>query len=120
MVVGDVHSGDVELSEEKFQIDAVLLAQCRIEIGERLVDEEDRGVAGDAPPQRNTLLLTTREPRWLAVEQITELDSQELAGPLELGPGQRVEGWRLLAEQEVRQDVRPGGEVRIERVVLKD
>ena len=50
MVVSDVHRGDFELPEKTFQIDALLLAQRLIKIGERLIDQEDRGITGNTAP----------------------------------------------------------------------
>ena len=120
MVVGDVHRGDFELPEKTFQIDAVLLAQRLIKIGERLIDQEDRGITGNTAPQSDALFFTTRQRGRLAVKQIGKLDPHQRAGALELGPGERVKDGCLLAEEEVGPDIRAGDQVWIERVVLKD
>ena len=119
VIVGHVHRGDAELAQQDLQVDAILLPQRLVEIGERLVDQEEGGVAGDAAAEGDALLLAARQRRRLAIQQVGELHPHQLAGPLVLGPGQRVQLRRLLPEQEVRQDVRPRGEVRVERVALK-
>ena len=57
VVVGDVHRRDVELAEQCLEVGAVALAQRLVEVGERLVDQEDLGVPRDAAPERDPLLL---------------------------------------------------------------
>ena len=120
MVVGDVDGGDAELSQQALEVDAILLAQGLIEIGEGLVDEKDGGVAGDAAPECDALFLATGEGGGLAVEQVGELHAHELAGAREARAGLGGEGGRLLAEEIIGEDVGAGGDVGIEGIVLKD
>ena len=49
-----------------------------VEVGERLVHQEDFGVADDRPAKGDTLTLSTGEGFWLAVEEFFDL--QDLGG----------------------------------------
>ena len=53
-------------------------AQLRIEVGERLVEQEDLGVANDRPADRDPLALAAREGLRLAVEIVGQ--PQHLGG----------------------------------------
>ena len=57
VIVGDVDRGDVELAEQALEVHTVLLAQRLVEVGERLVDQEDGRIARDAAAERHALLL---------------------------------------------------------------
>ena len=119
VIVRHVDRGDVELLEQDLQIDAVFLPQRLIQIGEGLVQQEQCRVSGDAAPESHSLLLTARQGPRLSIQEIGELHPHELARPLILGLGHRVQFGRLLPEHEIRQDVRSGAQMRIERVLLK-
>ncbi len=47
-----------------------LTAQLGVKVGQRLVEEEDGGVAHQRPPHGDALALTAGERRRLAVEQM--------------------------------------------------
>ena len=120
MIVGHVHRRDAELPQQGLQIHAVFLPQRLVQAGERLVHQEERRVPRDAAAQGDPLLFTARQCGRLAIQEIGELHAHELAGSLIFRPGQRVQCGGLLPEQEIRQDVRLRGDVRIERVALED
>ena len=120
VIVGHVHGGDVELPQQDLQVDTILLPQGLIQVGEGLVQQEEGRVSGDAAAQRHPLLLATGQRGRSAIEEIREVHPHELAGPLVLGPGHRVQFRRLLPEEEIGQDVRSRAQVRVERVVLED
>src|SRR5262249_11872157 len=60
-VVGDVERGDAEAVLEVAKFDAHIGAQLRIEIRQRLVEQQHRGLEYEGARQRHTLLLATRK-----------------------------------------------------------
>ena len=69
LVVGDVER---RRRQARLQLDDVgpgLHAQRGVEVGQRLVHQEDEGLAHDGPGQRHPLALAARELSRLAVEQ---------------------------------------------------
>ena len=87
LVVGDVDHGGAEPAVQPADLAARRDAQRRIEIGQRLVEQEHLGVAHDGPPERHALALAAGERVRLAIEKARE---PERAGhrrhaPLDLG-----------------------------------
>jgi hypothetical protein len=68
LVVGDVDRGDAEAALQRGDLGAGLHAQLGVEVGQRLVHEEDLGGAHDGAAHGNTLTLTTGEGLRLALE----------------------------------------------------
>ena len=58
---------------------AHLDAQLGVEVGQRLVEQEELGVAHQRPAHRDALALAARQLAGLAVEQVVDL--QELRDP---------------------------------------
>src|SRR5215212_8900369 len=73
LVVGDVDRGRPDLLLEALDLAARLHAQLGVEVGERLVHEEDLRVADERAPERDALLLAARELARPPLEQFIEL-----------------------------------------------
>jgi hypothetical protein len=76
--VGHVDRGDAERPLETLDLDAHLHAQLRIEVGERLVEEEHLGLAHDGTAHGDALALAAGELAGLAVEE--RLDGEDPRG----------------------------------------
>ena len=89
LVVGDVDHRGPEALVEARDLGARLHAQLGVEVGQRLVHQEHRGLADDRPAERDALPLAAGELLGLAVEQVLELeDPGRLADALlDLGLG---------------------------------
>ncbi len=115
LVVGDVDRGDAEAALQRSDLGAGLHAQLGVEVGQRLVHEEDLRRADDRAAHGDALTLTTGEGLGLALE--VGLEVEDLGGledalvDLVLGDAGDLEG-----EAHVVGD----RHVRIERVVLED
>ncbi len=57
LVVGDIDEGDAGAALQALQLDAHLLAQLGVEIGQRLVEQEDFRLDHEAARERHALLL---------------------------------------------------------------
>ena len=97
------------------ELEPHLHPELGVEVGERLVEEEDLGVAHERAADRDPLALAAGELRRLAVHQRVELqegrDLVGLLGDLAL---------RGAGDIEAEADVLPHGHVRVERVGLED
>ena len=74
LVVRDVDGRDAERALQLLQLGARFHAQLGVEIGERLVEQEQARLANDGARQRTALLLAARQLAGLAVEQMVDLD----------------------------------------------
>ena len=114
LVVGHVDGRDAELLLELADLGAHLHADLRVEVRERLVEQQDVRVEHERPRQRHALLLTARELSRVARLEAREVD---LAQPF-------VEPRRDLGRPELPQleavgDVVRDRHVGPERVVLE-
>ena len=75
LVVGDEERRDADPPLQFLQLEAHLLAQPGIEIGERLVEEQHVRVRHERAAQRHALLLPAREERRRAVLEAREADA---------------------------------------------
>ncbi len=99
---------------QRLQLDAHLHAQLRVEVRQRLVEEEHRRLADDRAAHRDALALAAGERARLAVEKRAELE--DLRRPLHA----RVDvGRRHPADPEPVGHVLAHRHVRVERVVLE-
>ena len=115
LVVRDVEGGGRQPRLQLHDVGPGLGAQRRVEVGQRLVHEEDEGLAHDGPGERHPLALAARELPRLAVDQRGQPEG--LGGPLHLErPLGLVDA--ALAEREL--DVLGHGQVGVERVALED
>ena len=78
LIVGDVDHCAADLPVEGGKLLARGDAQLRIQVRQRLVEQEDLGIADDRAADRDTLALTARESLRLAVEIVGE--PQHLGG----------------------------------------
>ena len=82
LVVGHVYGRDPQLALQALQLEAHALAQLRVEVGERLVQEEQLRLHHERPRERKPLLLPAGELGRLAVCELLELhrpqDAQDL------------------------------------------
>src|SRR4029450_9776347 len=90
-------------------------AQLRVEVGERLVEQENRRLPDDGPAESHPLALAARKLLGLAVEETRDL--QDLRGLLDEPRNLRRRG---LADLEPELEVLANRHVRIEGVVLED
>ena len=114
LVVRDVDRGDAEGALQAFDLDAHLHAQLGVEVRERLVEQEDLGLAHDGAAHGDALALAARERPRLAVEEALDgEDARRLAHAL-------VDlVLRRFAVAQAVGHVVVDGHVRIERVALE-
>ena len=87
LVVGDVDGGDADLALQVLDLRPHLHPELGVEVGERLVHQEELRRAHDGAAERHPLALAAGERRRAAVEEVAELDP--------LG-GRRAPGARAL------------------------
>ena len=115
LVVGDVDRGDAQRALERGDLGAGLHTELGVQVGQRLVHEEDLGLTHDGAAHGHTLTLTTGEGLGLAVQVLGQ--TEDLGGlahalvDLGLGGAGDLEGEAHVVVH---------GHVRVERVVLED
>ena len=114
LVVGDVDHGLAELLVQTLDLAAHLVAQLGVEVGERLVEQEQAGVAHDRAADRDALALAARELARQALEQAR--DVEHLCGALHPAVDLVL---RKFARAQAERDVLEHVHVRVERVVLE-
>ena len=77
LVVGDVDSGDSNLLLQRANIEAHFLSELGVEVGQRLVEQQDVGDDDERPRERSALLLATRKLARVASFEARELDFGE-------------------------------------------
>ena len=114
LVVGHHHHGHAHLLDDVDQLELGLLAQFLVQRAQRLVQQQQLGLLGQAARQRHALLLAARELVRLALGIGCELHQGEhLVGALlDLGLGQAL---ALQTEGHVLPDV----QVREQRIALE-
>src|SRR5437870_2051614 len=115
LVVRDVDRGDAELLLELADLRPHLDADLRVEVGQRLVEEQDVRVEHERACERDPLLLAAGELARIAV-----LEPGEIHLPESLGEPPSDRGAVELPEPEAVSDVGARGHVGPERVVLED
>ena len=73
LVVGHVHDRGLDALVQQLDLGAHVHAQLRVEVRQRLVEQEQRRVAGERPAHGDALALAARQLRRLAVEQVLHL-----------------------------------------------
>ena len=115
LVVGDVDRGDAQRALERGDLGTGLDTELGVQVGQRLVHEEDLGLAHDGTAHGHTLTLTTGERLGLAVQVLGQ--AEDLGGlahalvDLGLGGAGDLQGEAHVVVH---------GHVRVERVVLED
>jgi hypothetical protein len=77
LVVGHEHAGDAEVGEEGVDLAPHLHPQRRVEVRERLVEQEHAGAGSERPGQRHALLLAAGQRRRQPVAEAGEPDEGE-------------------------------------------
>ena len=80
LVVGDVDRRRPDLLLQPLDLAARLHPQLRVEVGERLVHQEDLRIAHERAPQRDPLLLAAGELARPALQQRVELERRRRRG----------------------------------------
>jgi hypothetical protein len=115
LIVGDVDRRRAQPAMKPLQLGPHLEAEPRVEVRERLVEQEARRLADDRPSHRHPLTLPAGELAGLPIQQV--LDAQHRCGLpdhlVDLAPGPSTE---LEAEGHVLASRQMG----IEHVVLED
>ena len=114
LVVRHVEARGAELPVQLLDLEAHLHAELRVEVRQRLVEQEHLRLADDRAAHRDALALAARELAGLALEQRTELEDAGRA----LHAGLDV-GLRHAADLEPVGHVVVHAHVRVERVVLE-
>ena len=115
LVVGDVHGRRAQPALHPGDLGAHLSAQLRVQVRQRLVEQEGVRLADDGATHRHPLALPAGEVRRLAVEVLGELE--QLRG-LRDALLDLLLGGVLQAQRE--RDVLEHVQVRVQRVVLED
>ncbi len=115
LVVGDIDHRRLQPFVQRRDLGAHLHAQLGIEVGQRLVEQEDGRFAHDRTADRDPLALAARELARLPVEQGAEL--QQLRRGLDLGVDV---GLRRADVLQAECHVLVHRHVRVERVGLED
>ena len=115
LVVGHVDGRDLELVVQAADLEAHLLAQVGVEIGERLVEQQDFRFDDDGAGQRHTLLLAARQFGGIAPLEVAHLDHvQDLVdAAVDLGA-------RQLPDLQTEADILAHRHVRPDGVALED
>ena len=74
LVVRDVDKGGAGFDVQALQFIAHLEPELRVQVRERLVHEQNRGLRGESPCNRNTLLLAAGELGGVALHEHTDFD----------------------------------------------
>ena len=132
LVVRHVHDRRLEAAVQHAQLCAGLDAQARVEVRERLVEEEDLGIARDRAADRDALALAAGKLARVAVKQGVEPECLRdlrdaradrrgfLAARASRARERRDQRAAVRAPRlEAEGDVLANGEVRVERVVLE-
>jgi hypothetical protein len=114
LVVGDVHGGGAQLVLEALEEAAGLQPQPRVQVGQRLVEQEHLRPVGDRPGQGDPLLLAARQLAGAALHGRLQLE----AGP-GLGGGAVPLGLGHPLDLERVGDVVQHRHVRVQGVVLE-
>ena len=113
--MGDVHHRDAQLALELTDLLAHLLAELRVEIRQRLVHKADRRFGDDRATQCDTLLLSARELRGLAIEELRQ--AEQAPDPFQACFTLRVAD---LAHAQAKDDVLGDRKMRKQRVGLEN
>ena len=115
LVVGDVDDGALELAVELLDLEPHLGAELGVEVGQRLVEQEQADLLDQRPADRDALALAAGELRRLAVEEMVDLEELRRPGDALLDLGARQPPRR---QPELQVPAHRLG--RVERVGLED
>ena len=115
LVVRDHDRGQAELSLQVADLDADLLAQFGVEIGERFVEQKHVGLHGERPGERDALLLAAGE-----LARVALVEPGQAHEPQGLGDPRRAVGGSDLAHFQTEGDDLRDRHMREERIGLED
>ena len=115
LVMRDEDRGHAERLVQQLDLGPDLHAQLGIEIGQRLVEQEELRLPGQRPAHGHALALAARKRLRLAVEVGLELQERRRSRATRVARSAR----RHAVHPQAKADVRRHRHVRIERVVLK-
>ena len=75
--MGDVDRGDAELTLERLDLVAHALADAGVEIGERLVEQQDPRAHGERPAERDPLALAARELGHRPLAELVQAEQRQ-------------------------------------------
>ena len=114
LVMGDIDRRHLELMLQALQLGAHLHAQLRVEIGQRLVKQEDPWCSYDRPGQRHPLALTAGKlPRQPVQQRLQLHPASDLLDPALVFSG------RHLSDHQGIADIVRHRKMRIERIGLE-
>ena len=115
LIMGDEDEGDTEAFLKLLELSAHLGPEFCVQRTQRLVEQKDLGFADDSTCQRHTLALASGELRRLAISEFLQRRhlNDSIDTPLDIRGGQ-------LLHSQAKGNVFVDGEVRKERVALKD
>ena len=114
LVVRDEEAGGAQPAVQRLQLGAHLYAQLRVEVGERLVEEEHGGLADDGASHRHALALSAGELARLSLQIGLELEDPGRARDASVDVA-----FRQAADAQSVRHVLNHAHVRVERVVLE-
>ena len=79
LIVGHQDGGEAELALQPLDLDLHVEPEVAVERGERLVEQQDRGLDGQRAGERHPLLLAARQLARQALAEAAELDDVEEA-----------------------------------------
>ena len=115
LVVGDVDRRDAQALVDPLQLRAHLDAELRVEVRQRLVQEEGLRLAHQRPAHRDALALAAGELRRTASQEVVQSEDRA-----RLPDAAFDLGLRRLPLLQPEREVLVHGHVRVERVVLED
>ncbi len=86
LVVGDIDEGDAGAALQLLELDAHALAQLGVEIGQRLVEQQDVGLDHQRARQRDALLLAAGQFVRIAALEPGQVDQRQRLLDLALAP----------------------------------
>src|SRR5207247_6532598 len=88
LIVRDIDEGHAEPALKDAHLDTQLLAQLRVQIGKRLVEQQHLWLDDERTCDGHALLLSTRQLAWPSVAKALESDEGEslVHGPGAIGP----------------------------------
>jgi hypothetical protein len=114
LVMGHVHRRRLQALVQLLDLSAHLHPQLGVEIGQRLVEQEDLRIAHDRAAHRHPLALPARQLARITFEQLAQ--AQDVGRALDpLGDGRLVD----LGQHQRERHVVPDRHVRIQRIVLE-
>ena len=115
LVMCNVNEGGAESLMKLSDLGSHLCTELSVQVGERLVKQEDLRVTDDSTAESNTLSLTTGKSLRLSVEQVGDVEDTEQ--PLQRGC--LISSFGVFPQLQTECHVVINGHVRVQSVVLE-